>query len=149
LLDLIQLVANQPILDEWHEKRTPLRQQTFMQIGINMAEAKKQLPATSTVNTTILKYGSLGTTFHLSLRIPCLHPGLTNTQAAEAFDLSTRAIANAKNDESDWKEFSQLSLPKVERNRMKSQRPLLDEYFASVQPVSGLFSFFYIRFILM
>jgi hypothetical protein len=62
-LDLIQLVANQPILDEWHERRTPLRQQTFMQIGINMTEAKKHLPATSTVNSTILKFGSIGTPY--------------------------------------------------------------------------------------
>lgn len=62
-------------------------------------------------------------------------------QAANAFGLSTRAIANAKNDDSGKKEFAQLSLPKVERDKMQLLRPLLDEYFATIEPVSGVHIF--------
>lgn len=62
-------------------------------------------------------------------------------QAAEAFDLSSRAIANAKNDDSDSKEFSMLSLPKVGRDRMYLQRPLLKLYFETIEPISGKSAF--------
>ena len=76
-------------------------------------------------------------------------PGLTYVQAADAFELSPKAIANAKDDESESKEFSRLSLPPIERDRMHLQRPFLDTYFASIEPVSGmLFAFTIIRHIL-
>lgn len=68
----------------------------------------------------------------------CLFLGLTNVQAADAFGLSTRAVANAKNDDSGCKEFGQLALPKIERDKMQLLRPLLEKYFATIEPVSGL-----------
>lgn len=61
-------------------------------------------------------------------------------QAAEAFSLTPRAIANAKSDESPNKNFSELSLPSTPRDKLTAQRGLLDSYFAQIQPVSGLCS---------
>lgn len=49
-----------PLLDEWHKMRSPMRDRTMRQIGVNFVEAKQTLPATSTVNTTILKVASNG-----------------------------------------------------------------------------------------
>lgn len=57
---LIRL-ENPPLMDEWHRQRTPIRDQTYRQIGLNIVEAKKTLPLTSTVNTALLKYTSNGT----------------------------------------------------------------------------------------
>lgn len=118
-----------------------MRDQTFRQIGINMTEAKKTLPATSPVNTTILKHGSMGknqfdTMFGENF---CLLSGVTNVEAGGAFQLSARAVANAKSDDLEKKDFSQLSLPKFEREKMTSLRPLLKSYFATIEPVSGVF----------
>lgn len=63
--------------------------------------------------------------------------GLTNTQAAEAFGVTARAIANAKNDEGE-KDFTDLSLPKISRDKLEQQRPILNGYFKQVPPVSGM-----------
>jgi hypothetical protein len=63
--------------------------------------------------------------------------GLTNTQAAEAFGVTPRAIANARNDESGEKEFTDLALPKIARDKLEQQRPVLVSYFKQVPPVSG------------
>lgn len=49
-----------PLLDEWHKMRSPVHDRTMRQIGVNIVEAKQTLPATSTVNTTILKVASNG-----------------------------------------------------------------------------------------
>jgi hypothetical protein len=113
--------------------------QTYLQIGKNFAAAKSTLGKTSTVNTAILKIGSIGMFgSESSYLLMIYNVGLTNTQAAEAFGLSTRAIANAKNDESEEKNFTDLSLPKISRDKLEQQRPVLDSYFKQVQPVSGM-----------
>lgn len=59
-------------------------------------------------------------------------------QAAGAFELSAKAVSNAKDDDSPNKNFSNLSLPKVERDKMYLLRPLLGEYFSTIEPVSGV-----------
>jgi hypothetical protein len=73
---------------------------------------------------------------------------LTYAQAADAFNLSTKAVSKAKDDESESKDFSLLSLPKIQRDRMHLQRPLLTEFFKSIEPVSGLLTFI-IRYFLI
>jgi hypothetical protein len=56
------VVANSgQIVASWHVEKAPMMEQTFSQIGKNFAAAKTTLPKTSTVNTTILKIGSIGT----------------------------------------------------------------------------------------
>ena len=68
-----------------------------------------------------------------------LQIGVTNVQAGDAFDLTPRAISKAKADTDEQKDFSRLSLPTTSRDKMKDFRDYLDDYFASVGPVSGIF----------
>lgn len=65
--------------------------------------------------------------------------GVTNVEAGDAFDLTPQAISKAKADTDEQKDFSRLSLPTTPRDKMKDFRRYLDEYFASVGPVSGIF----------
>lgn len=64
---------------------------------------------------------------------------MTNVEAGDAFNLTPKAISNAKADTDERKDFSLLSLPTTPRDKMKDFRKYLDEYFASVGPVSGIF----------
>jgi hypothetical protein len=61
-------------------------------------------------------------------------------EAGGAFELSPKAVANAKADTSEKKEFALLSTPKTPRDKMKDLRKYLDVYFKSIEPVSGMFS---------
>jgi hypothetical protein len=65
--------------------------------------------------------------------------GLTNTQTANAFNISTKAVSNAKNNSSQNSNFSSLMVPKVSRDKLVEKRPLLNNFFASVPPMSGSF----------
>jgi hypothetical protein len=49
------LVKNPELVKQWHLERIDNLNQTYHQIGINLAEAKKELGTTSPVNTTIIK----------------------------------------------------------------------------------------------
>jgi hypothetical protein len=59
--------------------------------------------------------------------------------AAQAFGVTPRAIANARNDESPQREFIDLSLPPKNRDKLVNQRLLLNKYFNQIEPVSGMF----------
>lgn len=59
-------------------------------------------------------------------------------QAAQAFGVTPRAVANARNDESPQKEFTDLSLPAQSRDKLVDQRRLLNLYFKQIEPVSGV-----------
>jgi hypothetical protein len=62
-------------------------------------------------------------------------------EAGDAFDLTPKAISKAKADTAEVKDFSLLSTPKTPRDKMKHLRKYLDEYFASIGPVSGMLLF--------
>lgn len=133
------LEENQSVLDAWHLERTPMRDQTLRTLGLNLTALKKTLPKTSTANTAILKHGTIGKDY-LSLENGHFYLllGITNVEAANAFGLTPLAIGKAKADTSEKKEFSQLSTPPTPRNKMRDQRQYLDEYFQSIEPVSGI-----------
>lgn len=123
-----------------------------MQIGKNIVEAKNQLPTTSPINTTLLKITTPGYSlsyfphshicYHINANFnilsPCHRVGITNVQAAQVFDLTTKRIAQAKDDESENKEFSKLMLPITRRNKLEHHMPYLSSYFKSVPPYSGI-----------
>ena len=64
---------------------------------------------------------------------------MTSVEAGDAFDLTPKAISKAKADTDEQKDFSLLSTPTTPRDKMKDFRKYLDEYFASVGPVSGMY----------
>lgn len=89
----------------------------------------QSLPATSPVRTTIMAAVSEGIIVYCSSMNSLL--GLPNTRVSDVMNVHRNTVGKAKNGEGT-RDFSELLLPLIHRDKMQQKQPLLVAYFKTI-----------------
>lgn len=105
---------------------------------------KENLPEKSTVNTVVLNIASQG--MRIFPVVFCLLVGTNRQVVADLFGVHRNTVSKANN--AEGRELSDVRTDAISRDRMWQKRQLLSSYFSTIKVSSGMFSLFFLLFII-